>query len=84
MRSHVRGSCKFRNPFNMGANIVFVFSWFLFITMITPIIKMIRGRRDFYIEQGFAMGVSCVEGQCHSKFLSDPIGRMFELYSIDQ
>jgi hypothetical protein len=67
----------------MGARIIFVFSWFLFITMITPIIKMIRERRDFYMEQGFAMGVSRVD-QRHSNFLSDPIGRMFELYSIDQ
>jgi putative exporter of polyketide antibiotics len=61
----------------MGARIFFVFSWFLFITMITPIIKMIREQRDFYMEQGFAMGVSRV-GQRHSNFLSDPIGRLFK------
>ena len=68
----------------MGARIVFVFSWFLFITIITPIIKMIRERRDFHMEHGFAMGVSRVESQCHSNLLSDPMGRMLELYSINQ
>jgi len=68
----------------MGARIVFVFSWFLLITMITTIIKMIGERHDFYMEQGFAMGVSRVESQCNSNFLSDRMGRMFELYLINQ